>query len=575
MMRLPLESWMLHMAQLPERLTGQETEKTFSLPGAEKLSEFADLIGDFDEAPQSAPDAGVEYAAFGLFDGDMRGEITLTREIDFGSLTGDRAALTFEHLLGSGEILMGDRVIARFDSRETPQDALLEAFERTGMPCRLCVDVTQELLLGSVGKITLRFDETRPAGMMGAAFLAVSRDAYLSRVSIQDDARRRLMTVRARVSAIKEGKYILRVQMIPQRAGMAVPPARQTDFTLAAGGEKSAVLSMEVPAREFVPGEAYDASVMRIQLLSVIDGKKDRELLCDDVLLQCGYGADAPKAYLPLDESACLGDAGALCSFIKELNVPAAMLSAPAPDGLYRAFAREGIACVQHVSEALRPAFTRYPCLTLVDQPLSQDEIALEAAAWQMTGSVAFPRALDESLTPDELLWEASGRRLDTQDEGVRASLAWLRAVQIRLRAEAARQERYQGLLCSAAESQNEDILHAIRTAFVPVHLSALPLCGAWWTDTHFSATLEAFLPEDHGGKIRACAVLEDEDGNILASFDADCRKAGYAGVIEAQLPQRACVLTLACRLMRDGEVIEESSMPVYVGERGPLEAAF
>ena len=574
-MRLPLERWTLHMEQLPERLKNCEEEKTFSLPGMESLGAFADLLGGFDEETKTEQDTGVEYAAFGQFDEDMQGEISLTQEIDFGALTGDRAVLTFEHLLGRGEILLGDKVIARFDDRENAQDTLLEAFDKTGMPCRLCVDVTDELLLGSSEKITVRFDKTRPAGVMGAAFLRTSSRAYLSRVSIQGDAKHKTMTVRARVSAIKEGSYILRMQMIPEKPGMELPTARQTDLTLAAGKKKNVVLSMEASVGQFIPGSTCDVPAMRIQLLSVINGKTGRELLCDDALLACGYGAEMPKTYLPLDESICLADADALCRRVKDMHVPAVMLTAPAPDALYRAFAKAGIACVQHVSEALRPAFTRYPCLSLLDQPVSIEEVSLEAAAWQMTGSVAFPRALDESLTPDELLYEASGRRLDCGDEGVRASLAWLRAVQIRLRAEAARQGRYQGALCSVRESENPDIFDAICTAFTPVHLSALPLCGAWWTGTHFSATLEAFLPAEHDGKISATAALEDEEGNILASMEKACTRSGYVGVIEAQLPEKACVLSLVCRLMQGNTVMEESSLPVYVGELGPLEGAF
>ena len=92
-----------------------------------------------------------------------------------------------------------------------------------------------------------------------------------------------------------------------------------------------------------------------------------------------------------------------------------------------------------------------------------------------MTGSVAYARAVDESLTADELLYDASGRRLDSGEAGVRASLAWLRCVQIRLRAEAARQGRWQGALCSAGEAKDPEICQALRTAFAPVHLSALP----------------------------------------------------------------------------------------------------
>ncbi|MBR4039675.1 MAG: hypothetical protein IKJ11_06190 [Clostridia bacterium] len=574
-MRLPLESWTLRMQQMPDRLKDDGDTRAFSLPGADMLGEFADLIGgDAGEDMQPAQEEGARYALCGLFEDDMPGEISLVRQIDFGALSGDRALITFEHIAGRGEILLGGRQIAAFDSENFTTDALLGAFDMEGMPCRLCADVTDALLLGRQETLEIRFSGARPAGVCGAAFLHVSSGAYLSRVSIQGDAGRRTMTVRARVTAIEGGEYIFRAQMTPERPGMTPPPARETGFTLQKGMEKTVVLSMEAPFARFVPGSAYHAPAMRIRLLSA-GKRKGRERPCDDALLLCGFGADAPKAFLPIDDRDCMGDADALAGWICDLHVPAVLLGAPAPDGVYRAFGRAGVAACQYAPEMLRPALTRYPCLSLLSQPAAEERMPPEACAWQMTGSVAYARAVDESLTADELLYDASGRRLDSGEAGVRASLAWLRCVQIRLRAEAARQGRWQGALCSAGEAKDPEICQALRTAFAPVHLSALPLCGAWWTGTRFSASLEAFLPENHGGKIRALAVLEDEEGHEIARYDAPCAKSGYAGVIEAQLPEKACVLILNCRLMQDDDVIEESSLPVYVGELGPLEAAF
>ena len=45
--------------------------------------------------------------------------------------------------------------------------------------------------------------------------------------------------------------------------------------------------------------------------------------------------------------------------------------------------------------------------------------------------------------------------------------------------------------------------------------------------------------------------------------------------MIEAQLPDYPCVLTLRCMLLSGERIVEESALPVYVGERGQLEAAF
>ena len=45
--------------------------------------------------------------------------------------------------------------------------------------------------------------------------------------------------------------------------------------------------------------------------------------------------------------------------------------------------------------------------------------------------------------------------------------------------------------------------------------------------------------------------------------------------MLEAALPDSPCVLTLSTRLLAGDAVLEQSVIPVYVGERGPLEAAF
>ena len=118
-------------------------------------------------------------------------------------------------------------------------------------------------------------------------------------------------------------------------------------------------------------------------------------------------------------------------------------------------------------------------------------------AAWQLCSMTAFPRAVDDTMTPEELLLEASGRALNPDEESVRAVLDWLSAVAVRLRAEAARQDRFAGALCRPGELENDDVCEALRTAFAPLHLSALPMYGAWWTGMRFSAALEAFLPPD------------------------------------------------------------------------------
>jgi len=578
-MQFPLMQWMLHAQSLPESLCDAQEKAAFFLPGADALNDFSDLLGGGDDRLQIAQDTGAAYALDGLFEADLAGEVSLKKEIDFGALEGDWALLTFEHIAGSGEILLGGQVIARFPGNF--EENLKKAYDSTGMPCGLAVDVTDALMDGKSETLEIRFADARPAGVMGAVFLSVTRRAHLSRVSIHPDKGRRTMTVRARVTAHRAGRYVLRVQPIPGENNSKLPPARETDIFLDAGEEKGVQLSLEMDAAAFVPGQAYDAPALKIQLFAREENKKTGGLLCDDALLLCGYGAPAPRVYLPLDMESCMGDASRLCSQIREMGIWSVSLPAPAPDALYRAFSRAGISVVQHVSEEIRPMFTRYPCVALSDFPLSEDAVSPEAAAWQMAGPVAFPRAIDETMSPREMLMEVSGLQIDAGAQPVADVLAWLRAVQIRLRAEAARQGRYQGALCGAHEISNPDIRDALHTAFASVHLSALPLSGAWWTGTRFSASVEAFVTPDVLAmeELEALCVLEDDGGRELARFAAPCCKGGYLGVIEAMLPDDACVLTLHCALMKKKEtgmqIVEESTLPVYVGDRAPLEAAF
>lgn len=569
-MHLPLTRWTLLGENLPDRLFDQTQAPAFSLPGASALGAFADLIGEEDGEKSETISEGAEYSAGGFFEDDLCGALTLEREIDFGAFFGDRALLTFSRMAGSGEILLDGRCIARFseDCQADPRHAA----SLTGMPCAIAVDVTEALMLGKKQKLCLRFDEQRPAGVIGSAFFTVTTHAHLSRVRIQPDVLRRTMTVRAQICAQQAGHYMLRVQPIPGDTTIAIPAARQSDVRLAAGEEKGLQLSLAVDAPVFARGQAYAAPALKIQLF--FESPRG-ELLCDDALLMCGYGAAAPRAWLPLTRQECLEEPKRLCDRLCALGVHAASLPAPAPDALYLEMTRRGISAVQHVSEEIRSMFTRYPCISLTDQPMEEKTLSGQASAWQMAGSVAFPRAVQDGITPDELLTEASGRKLDGESPAMKDTLAWLRAVQIRMRAEAARQGRYQGAICSAGEWAKDDILDALKTAFAPVHLSALPLSGAWWTGTRFSASLEAFFPGEMPGEMQARAALEDEDGNELAGFSSVCKKSGYAGVIEATLPDHPCVLTLHCALLCGGEIMEENTMPVYVGERGPLEAAF
>ena len=576
MMRLPLTHWTLCGSRLPDRLL-ETGPSGFSLPGADALGAFSELLGT-DDAPSGEDRTAEQTAPFALpamLPDDVTGCVCLTRELDFGSLRGDRALLIIDHLAGRGEVLLDNQVLARFDSARSPAASVAAAMELTGTPCLLAVDLTDALYLGRRQTLTLRFEAARPAGACGPVFLVTTARAHLSRVTAAPDARSGVVSVHARVCAQSAGSYVLRAQPISSVPGPS--DARECRFDLAAYRTREASLSMALEADGFVPGKAYAAAAVKLQLFFRPEGSRGEGALCDEALLLCGYPVRDAPAFVPLTAGDCAGSPEALAARLTALHIPAVSLPVLLPDAAYRALCRAGIAARQFVpaDSPLRPMLARYPNVVLCDAPPADEPLSPEAAAWQLCSMTAFPRAVDGTLTPGDLLFEAAGRALDPGEAGVQSVLAWLGAVCVRLRAEAARQGRFSGSLCTPGALQSDDVCDAMRTAFAPLHLSALPLYGAWWTGTRFSASLCAFIPPEETRSLTAVAVLEAENGETLAQLRVPCARSGYAGVLEALLPEQPCVLTLTCRLVCEGETLEEHALPVYVGALGPLEAAF
>lgn len=576
-MTLPLTTWQLSADSLPEDML-PAAPAAFTLPGVRALEDFADLLGgDEKENQEEETDRKRESAPFSLpalLPEGAQGAASLRREIDFGALIGDRAVLTIDCIAGRGRILLGEQLLCAFDSARFDADALYAAHTMTAQPCILAVDLTDALELGRKEALLIEFDDARPAGLPGPVLLHVAQGAHLSHVRLTPDGKRQTISLSAQITAERAGRYVLRAQAIPAKG--EPPSAWELPVTLQKGETKAAKLSLSLPAAPFVPGAPYEASAVKIQLFARKESAASDGTLSDSALLLCGYPAKASDAWLPLGQPA--GDPSALAKSLRALHIPAVSFSAPVCDSYYRALIRAGVAVRQvlPIDHPLRETLLRLPTISLTDTPEATAALTYEQSAWQLCSMTASPRALDETLSPREMLMEASGLPLDPREPSVREALEWLRSVSVRLRAEAARQERYHGAICNPDEWMQEDVASALCAAFAPVHLSALPLCGAWWTLSHFSATLHAFLPADQGGDYIARAVLEDSEGHVLARLEKPCRPGGgYVGVIEAALPDRACVLELTTQLLRGGNVMKESTLPVYVGERGPLEPAF
>lgn len=581
-----LSCWKLSAPSLPDELLPASAAPGFALPGALDLLDFADLLGEPDgasNAQDEVPAGELPSAPFplpALLPDSLSGEATLSCPVDFGALRGDHAVLTFQHLLGSGSILLGETPIAAFNSTQPSLAESEKAFALSASPCGFAVDLTDALRRARTETLSIRFGSARPAGVCGAIFLQTTQSARLSRLTLTPDAARRTIAVRAKIIADQAGDYALRVLPAAPSPAEGPLPAREITLSLASGESRQTEMTLTVPGERFVPGHSYAMPTVKVQLFRLTERSKTRGVLCDSAALACGYPGRAPLAFVPLQESDAQEPPDAVARALRELHIPGVRLHAPAPESFYLAMTRASIGIIQQLEENSphRERLARHPSLTFAPADQADSALSPAASAWQLCGMTGYARAIDPDLSDRALLHEAAGRALDPLDEGVRDVLGWLRAVAVRLRCEAARQGRYSGALCEAGQWREPDAANAIRTAFSPLHLSALPLCGAWWTGTRFSAVLEAFIPEgEYAGKPPcALAVLEDDEGRELARLLMPCRaKGGYIGVIDAQLPDFPCVLELRTQLLRGDEVIEESTMPVYVGERGPLEAAF
>lgn len=598
-MTTPLTRFTLAADTLPERLRPRAAGPRFSLPGAQELAAFGDLLGGDAPSPGlSAPPEtpglaaqeegdAVPFALPALIPEDVGTGAALRCTLRFERTGGTRAHLELPLLVGSGEVLLGGERIACFCNQPLTLE-LSDALRRR----------RQQIL-------ELRFDDARPAGVCGTPMLRTGQDAWLKELTLLPDAREQTVTLRVRILAQTGGDYLLRVWPCPPSGAQAVsapPDARETALSLHAGEMRELFLTLAMPGETFAPGQPYAAPCLRAELLRrlppLANARKRRFPLlrgpsappaprractrCDAMTLLVGYNGSAPGFFVPLARGEVFSPPDALAKRLRELGVRCIALPVPGPDLLYRELTRAGIAALHPMLlQKERERLARFPCVCRAPASAWAEREAPALCAWRLCAMVGMRRDVPKGTAPAELLEDAAGFPVDADAPGTQAVLQWLRAVETRLRAEAARQGHLTGALCAADALQSPDAAEALRTALAPTHISALPLRGAWWTCSHFSATIHAFLadipsafPKD--APLRVLALLEDEAGEPLARAEFSCPPdGGELGLLEAALPDAACALTLITRLLSGDAVLEQSTMPVYVGARGPLEAAF
>ena len=554
----PLTRWRIRASRLPERLTEDAPfDTSFRLPGADALSAFADLLGGMSDEPgddaQTLQEADFTLPA--AIPNDINGAVELAVELDFGALCADDAELTLELVRGRGRVLADDMPLCTF---QNPKDGFLR------------VPLTRALHAGRRQTIRLCFDVSRPAGVLGPVNLHLMTCARLRDIVLLPDAKTQTVRLRATLAAMETGRYVLRARAACKGDAW---PVHDLPISLTAGEPQTVEMTLPLPGKPFVPGQPADGPSICVQLLR--QGRNGA--LCDETTLLCGYSGQPASYDIPLLPSECL-DPDALLARIGRMRLFGVRLDAPAPDCFYRTMTLAGVSVLHpFATEAMRARLSRHACVSFGDAPLPRMRSLPALDAWLLCGLTACPRTPPADASPAELLFEAAGRELDAQSPNIAAVLLWLRAVRVRLLAEAARQNRFSSALCPPGVWQDEDVFAALQTALAPTHVSVLPLCGAWFAGSTFNASVCAFVDEqDADGDLIVRAWLEDDDGHHLASLKHPCPPhGGEIGLLTCALPSEACVLTLCASLSKGSETIEQSQIPVYVGVKGMLEAAF
>ena len=554
----PLTRWRIRASRLPERLTEDAPfDTSFRLPGADALSAFADLLGGMSDEPgddaQTLQEADFTLPA--AIPDDINGAVELAVELDFGALCADDAELTLELVRGRGRVLADDMPLCTFQNQK-------DGFLR--------VPLTRALHAGRRQTIRLCFDVSRPAGVLGPVNLHLMTCARLRDIVLLPDAKTQTVRLRATLAAMETGRYVLRARAACKGDAW---PVHDLPVSLTAGEPQTVEMTLPLPGKPFVPGQPADGPSICVQLLR--QGRNGA--LCDETTLLCGYSGQPASYDIPLLPSECL-DPDALLARIGRMRLFGVRLDAPAPDCFYRTMTLAGVSVLHpFATEAMRARLSRHACVSFGDAPLPRMRSLPALDAWLLCGLTACPRTPPADASPAELLFEAAGRELDAQSPNIAAVLLWLRAVRVRLLAEAARQNRFSGALCPPGVWQDADVFAALQTALAPTHVSVLPLCGAWFAGSTFNASVCAFVDEqDADGDFIVRAWLEDDDGHHLASLKRPCPPhGGEIGLLTCTLPSEACVLTLCASLSKGDEIIEQSQIPVYVGVKGMLEAAF
>ncbi|MBR1408813.1 MAG: hypothetical protein IJ573_07965 [Clostridia bacterium] len=504
---LPLSSgWRLSAPGL----SAAEEAPSF-LPGADRLSGFGDLLGE--KAEESRP-----FSVPGLIPAEAGHAASLFLTLTPAQAAGDHLLLHFPLLRGKGRILADGNERLRF------QDGALDV---------KLSPVTVPL------KLTLEFEDERPAGIPAVPVLRRAENAWLDALSLEPGEGEAVLTATA--ACVMPGSYELSVQTNGRQARSVLA------FSLNPGEPR--VLRLTHPLCRL----GSDVLIVTLGL------RRGAALLpCDRRVLCCGPQAALSPAWLPLSVEEAFAPPGETVSLLRQLQIPGVQLPAPAAEAMLLALGRAGIrAAVRGADDAERLRLSRIPGLSFREDP--PPSFSPADAAWQLCGLCSCPRTA-EAVSREEMLLSSLGKA----EADAAAALPELLA---RIRADGMRLGLYSGPAAPEGALTSPRFQRILRRA-AGVHVAAFPLFGAWWCSSRFSCRIA--VPGAPAG-CHVTASLQDRQGHTLFERTSPAERPF---LLETALPDQPCVLRLRLMLTYpDGSLTEEEPLPVFVGLRAPLEA--
>ena len=501
---------------------GKDAPVSF-LPGADRLSDFSDLLGAPAEA--GAPyRPGEPLPAAG-------GECRLARRVSPAAVGRHEARLVLSGLQGRGAVFLDGREAARFSGGTVP------------------VDLTEAARGGRPVLVELRFGPERPASL-GRALLQGAGDAALSAEGLVREEG--CVRGTAEIRCFRSGLYRLEGRLQPAGRRAAAAGWQPLGTLRVCRGEREA-LPFRLPA-----AGASSPQIVLLRLLRLSRG----EAPCARLALFAGAGA-APRAWLPLSREEAARPLPRLLAELARLRVPAVSFPDLPEEETAAAFGRAGIGLVLPGGTGAAARFSRFPAVRF-----SREEAApsgLPETARQLLGRVSLCAPVPPGGLPsgDSLLRAAFGAVPENPDALQEA----LSRLLLRMRADAAQASLYAGPVCPPGALGDPAMTEILAAAASP-HAAAVPFAGAWWCGAHFSCDL-LLLHAAPGAS--GCAALLDGD-RVLA--EAAWRN-GERARLDARLPEEPSCLRLRLTMIPpDGLAVRHPDLPVFVGRRAPLEAA-